>query len=176
MRRRVLGLGLCGVCLAIPGRARGGEGERAVSVAAGYASYATPDDEMMTTLTPTAGLAAGAGYEHALGDEVSWRADLVVAGYLGGGAAGTALGTVGLVYRIDVLKYVPYVDVGVGALTRAGGPFTLGVEPALRLGGGVDILQSRARSWGVAAALTSFASTTTTFTVGLRSTWRWGYF
>jgi len=176
MRGLLLGMtGLAGV-LAIPGRATAGEGERAVSVAAGYATYATPDDEMMTTLTPTAGAAASVGYERALGDEVSWRADLVLAGYLGGGAAGSALGTVGLVYRIDVLKYVPYVDVGVGALTRAGGPFAVGVEPALRIGGGVDILQSRARSWGVVAAMTSFASRTTTFTAGLRSTWRWGYF
>ena len=62
------------------------------------------------------------------------------------------------------------------ALTRGGGPFEVGVEPALRIGGGVDILQSRARSWGVVATLTSFASTTTTFSAGLRSTWRWGYF
>lgn len=174
-RVTIASLGLA-AAVAIPAPASAGEGERAVSVAAGYATYATPDDEMMTTLAPTAGAAVSAGYERALGDEVSWRADLVVAGYLGGGAAGSALGTVGLVYRIDVLKYVPYVDVGVGALTRAGGPFELGVEPALRIGGGVDILQSRARSWGVVATLTSFASTTTTFSAGLRSTWRWGYF
>ncbi|MBL8625230.1 MAG: hypothetical protein JNK64_28225 [Myxococcales bacterium] len=176
MRRVAIAqLGLA-VALAIPGTASAGEGERAVSVAAGYATYATPDDEMMATLSPTAGAAVSAGYERALGDEVSWRADLLIAGYLGGGTAGSALGTVGLVYRIDVLKYVPYVDVGVGALTRGGGPFELGVEPALRIGGGVDILQSRARSWGVVATLTSFASTTTTFSAGLRSTWRWGYF
>lgn len=176
MRRAAIApLGLA-VVLAIPGPASAGEGERAVSVAAGYATYATPDDEMMATLTPTGGAAIGVGYERALGDEVSWRADLLLAGYLGGGAAGSALGSVGLVYRIDVLKYVPYVDVGVGALIRGGGPFPLGVEPALRIGGGVDILQSRARSWGVVATLTSFASTTTTFSAGLRSTWRWGYF
>ncbi len=176
MRRLAIAPFGLAVALAIPGAATAGEGERAVSVAAGYATYATPDDEMMSTLTPTAGATASVGYERALGDEVSWRADLHVAGYLGGGAAGTALGTVGLVYRIDVLKYVPYVDVGIGALGRGGGPFELGIEPALRIGGGVDILQSRARSWGVVATLTSFASTTTTFSAGLRSTWRWGYF
>ena len=176
MRRLAIApLGLA-VGLAIPETASAGEGERAVSVAAGYATYATPDDEMMTTLSPTAGAAVSVGYERALGDEVSWRADLLLAGYLGGGAAGSALGTVGLVYRIDVLKYVPYVDVGVGVLARGGGPFETGVEPALRIGGGVDLLQSRSRSVGLVVVMTSFASTTTTLAVGLRTTWRWGYF
>jgi hypothetical protein len=163
------------VAVAWTGPARADD-ERAVSIAAGFATYATPDAKMEATLTPTAGAAVAATYERALGDEVSWRADLVVAGYLGGGAALSGLGSVGLVYRIDVLKYVPYVDVGVGALGRAGGPFATGVEPALRVGGGVDLLRSRARSVGVAVALTSFASATTTMTVAVRSTWRWGYF
>lgn len=162
--------------LGAPGLARAGEGERALSVGAAYATYATPDAEMEETLTPTAGAAVAVTYERALGDEVSWRADLGVAGYLGGGAALSGLATVGLVYRIDVLKYVPYVDVGVGALGRGGGPFAAGVEPALRLGGGVDLLQSRARSVGLVVVMTSFASTTTTLAVGLRTTWRWGYF
>ncbi len=171
MRRSLLVLAVA----AIPAAARA-DGERAVSVQAGFATYATPDAEMMTTLTPTAGAAVAGTYERALGDEVSWRADLVIGGYLGGGTAGSALATVGLVYRIDVLKYVPFVDVGVGALALAGGPFDATVEPALRIGGGVDILSSRSRSWGAVAALTSFASATTTMTLGLRSTWRWGYF
>lgn len=75
-----------------------------------------------------------------------------------------------------MLRYVPYAAIGVGALVRGGGPFELGVEPALEIGGGVDVLRGRARSWGVAAAITSFAGDTTTVTVTLRSTWRWGYF
>lgn len=160
----------------VGGSARADDSERAASVSAGFATYATPDAKMEETLTPTAGLALAATYERALGTEVSWRTDLVLAGYLGGGAAATGQATLGLVYRIDVLKYVPYVDVGVGALVRAGGPFTAGVEPALRIGGGVDLLRSRARSVGLAAAVTSFASDTTTVTVAVRSTWRWGYF
>jgi hypothetical protein len=131
---------------------------------------------MEETLTPTAGAALAASYERALGDEVSWRVDLGIAGYLGGGTAGTALATAGLVYRIDILKYVPYVEVGVGALGRAGGPFATDVQPALRVGGGVDLLRSRARSHGVVATMTSFASDTTTLTIGVRTTWRWGYF
>ncbi|MEZ4402069.1 MAG: hypothetical protein R3B06_18730 [Kofleriaceae bacterium] len=156
--------------------AHAGEGERALSVGLGLATYATPDAEMKETLTPTGGATAGVTFERALGDEVSVRADLGLAAYVGGGTVGVGLATVGLVYRIDILKYVPYVEVGVGALGRTGGPFATGVEPALRIGGGVDILRGRARSVGVTAAMTGYATSTTTFQVGLRSTWRWGYF
>ena len=168
---------LAAAVLGAPSVALAGEGERALSVSVAYATYATPDAEMEETLTPSIGGAVAVTYERALGDEVSWRADLGFATYLGGsGTALSGLGTVGLVYRIDVLKYVPYVDVGVGALARGGGPFETGVEPALRLGGGVDLLKSRARSVGLVVVMTSFASTTTTLAVGLRTTWRWGYF
>lgn len=173
MRRAAWPLALA---LAAPTAAQAGDGERAVSFGLGAATYATPGEDMDETLTPTAGAAIAATYERGIGDEVSVRADLTVAGYLGGGAAASALGTVGLVYRIDILKYVPYVEVGVGGLAVAGGPWSLGVEPALRLGGGVDVLRGRDRSWGVTAAMTSFASATTTLAIGVRATWRWGYF
>jgi len=153
-----------------------GDGERAVSVGAGYATYATPNPADDATLMPRAGAALTASYERGFGADLAWRGDLVLGGYVGGGTAGTALATVGLVYRVDVLKYVPYLEVGLGALMSTGGPFASEVEPALRLGGGVDWLRSRARSVGVAVALTSFASDTTTLTISFRSTWRWGYF
>ena len=153
-----------------------GDGERAVSLGLGYATYATPNAEDDDTLTPTAGAAVVATYERGVGADTAVRADLVVGGYFGGGTVGSALATVGLGYRVDVLKYVPYLEVGVGALVRTGGPFEPGVEPALRIGGGVDWLRGRARSYGVAVIMTSFASETTTLAVSVRSTWRWGYF
>lgn len=156
--------------------ARAGDGERAVSLGLGYATYATPNAAADQTLTPTAGAAVAATYERGFGADTAWRADLVLGGYLGGGTAGSALATIGLSYRVDVLKYVPYLEVGIGALIHAGGPFETGAEPALRLGGGVDWLRGRARSFGVAVAMTSFASDTTTLAVSVRSTWRWGYF
>ncbi len=156
--------------------ARAGDGESAASAGAGYATYGTPDARNQETLTPTAGATLQATYERGFGDDASWRVQLAGAIYGGGGLAGTGLATVGLTYRLDVLRYVPYVALGVGVLVTGGGPFTTGVEPALELGGGVDVLRGRARSWGVAAAVTSFASDTTTLTVTVRSTWRWGYF
>lgn len=173
MRAAVLSIAIAAVAARA---AHAGDGERALSVGLGYATYATPGPEMDETLTPTAGLGLAVAYERGIGDEVAVRADLALSGYLGGGAAGTGLATLGLAYRIDVLKYVPYVEVGVGALAVAGGPFATDVEPALRLGGGVDVLRGRDRSWGVTAMMTSFASRTTTLAIGVRSTWRWGYF
>jgi hypothetical protein len=164
------------LAIAAASPARAGDGERAVSLGLGYASYATPNEDGDETLSPTAGAALAASYERGFGADTWWRADLIVGGYLGGGTAGSALATVGLTYRVDVLKYVPYVEAGIGALVRAGGPFDTGVEPALRIGGGIDWLRSRERSYGLAVAMTSFASDTTTVTVSLRSTWRWGYF
>lgn len=168
-------LGLVGAALD-PTAARAGDGETAVSAAAGFATYATPDEDDEATLTPTAGAALQATYERGFGDYAAWRAHLGGAIYGGGGVVGSGLATIGLSYRLDVLRYVPYAAVGVGVLVRGGGPFATGVEPALEVGGGVDVLRGRARSWGVAAAITSFASDTTTLTVTVRSTWRWGYF
>jgi hypothetical protein len=168
-------LGLIGAAVA-PTAARAGDGETAVSAAAGFATYATPDEDDEATLTPTAGAALQATYERGFGDYAAWRAHLGGAIYGGGACRRQRPGTIGLSYRLDVLRYVPYVAVGVGVLVRGGGPFAAGVEPALEIGGGVDVLRGRARSWGVAAAITSFASDTTTLTVTVRSTWRWGYF
>lgn len=160
------------------GRAWAGDGENAVSAAAGFATYATPNEDMDETLRPTGGGAIAATFERGFGDYAAWRVHGAGAIYGGGegGMAESGLLTLGLSYRVDVLRYVPYVAVGVGGIVRSGGPFDTGVEPVLELAGGVDWLRGRDRSWGVAGSLTGFASDTTTFSLSIRSTWRWGYF
>ncbi|HUQ06086.1 MAG TPA: hypothetical protein VM261_26465 [Kofleriaceae bacterium] len=161
------------------GRAWAGDGENAVSAAVGVATYATPNEDMDETLRPLGGGWLGATYERGFGDYAAWRLNGAGALYGGGSGGGTVMSgivTAGLSYRVDVLRYVPYVAVGVGGIVRAGGPFETGVEPVLELAGGVDWLKGRDRSWGVAGSLTGFASDTTTFSIGVRSTWRWGYF
>ena len=159
-----------------PSRAWAGDGENAVSGGAGLATYATPNEDEDQTLRPTGGGAIAATYERGFGDYAAWRVHGAGALYGGGGLATSGLVTVGLSYRVDVLRYVPYVAVGVGGIVRAGGPFETGVEPVLELAGGVDWLRGRDRSWGLAGSLTGFASDTTTFSLCVRSTWRWGYF
>jgi hypothetical protein len=156
-----------------------GDGENAVSAAAGFATYATPNEDMDETLRPLGGGALAATYERGFGDYAAWRvhgAGAVYGGGSGDGVVESGLVTLGLSYRVDVLRYVPYVAVGVGGIVRSGGPFETGIEPVLELAGGVDWLRGRDRSWGLAGSLTGFASDTTTFSLCVRSTWRWGYF
>jgi hypothetical protein len=155
--------------------ARAGDGESALSPSVGYATYSTLD-KMGQSVSPTIGGAAGATYERGVSEALSWRVSAIGGGFTGGGTTWAAWGAAGLVYRFDVLKYVPYVEVSGGAILLGGGPLPTGVHPLLELGGGVDWLRSRDRSWGIEARLGSFANDTTVFTVGIRSTWRWGYF
>jgi len=81
---------------ALAGPAHAGDGERAVSIGVGYATYATPNAEEDETLAPTAGAALAATYERGFGADTWVRGDLVLGGYVGGGTAGSALATVGL--------------------------------------------------------------------------------
>jgi hypothetical protein len=115
------------------------------------------------------------------------RAELVGGLFHGGGdekkekegesqASNVLLADVGAALRFDVLKYVPYAFVGVGAMTTGGGPLDRGTDLVLIVGGGLDWLQSRARSYGLEARIASFGGDVTVVTIGLRGTARWGYF
>ncbi len=157
------------------GSARAGDGESALSASLGWATYASPDKDNMT-VHPSVGGVVAVTYERGISEALSWRVSLAGGGFAGGGTTGAGWVAGGLVYRFDVLKYVPYALVGVGGIGLGGGPLPGGVAPLLELGGGLDVLSSRDRSWGVEARLGSFAGDTTIFTVGVRRTWRWGYF
>lgn len=170
---RVLAVGL----VLVASSAWAGTGENALSLGGGYATYATPSDQDDEVRSPTVGAAATATFERGVSDYAAWRVRAVGAVYTSAaGTAGSGLVTLGLSYRVDVLKYVPYVAVGIGGLVRGGGPFSTGIEPALEIAGGIDWLRGRNRSLGIDLAMTGFASDTTTLAVTVRSTWRWGYF
>ena len=171
---RVLAVGL----ILVASSAWAGAGENALSMGGGYATYATSSDRDDEVLSPTVGAAATATFERGVSDYAAWRARAVGAIYASSdvGTAGSGIVTLGLSYRVDVLKYVPYVAVGIGGLVRGGGPFSTWIEPALEISGGIDWLRSRNRSLGIDLAMTGFASDTTTLAVTVRSTWRWGYF
>lgn len=164
------------VLIALTGTAYAGDGETAVSASAGWGTYATPNPEEDATLSPSVGGGLAATYERGFGDYASWRVHGAGALYGGGGLAATGVVTAGLSYRVDVLRYVPYAAVGVGGMVRTGGPFETGLEPVLEIGGGVDWLRGRDRSWGAEVSITGFASDTTTVAIRVRSTWRWGFF
>jgi hypothetical protein len=171
--------------LAIGGVARA-DGDRALSLGLGYATFDVPGpashNQTPPDLSPDAGGALSVSYEHALSTDLSLRGEAAGGLFDGGnvkkeGALSYAgLVDVGIAFRFDVLKYVPYAFAGVGGVVAGGGPIDVGAQPVLVIGGGLDWLQSRDRSYGVEGRLASFAGDVTVFTLGVRASVRWGYF
>jgi hypothetical protein len=152
--------------------------ESALSGTVGWAAFSFPDaEDPEVDITSYAGGALALEYERAFGESVSGRIELAGAVFHHeDGTALLGLGDVGVTYRFDVLKWVPYLFGGVGAVITDGGPLRGSIDPVIVLGGGLDILQSRSRSYGGEVRLASFAGDVTTFTLGFRYTIRWGYF
>jgi len=171
------------LALAAPAHA---EGERALSASLGWAWFSTPGKAMKNMappdVSPDAGGALAVSYEHSIGTDIALRGELAGGMFYGGNAkqqsatSYAALGDVGGVFRLDVLKYVPYAFVGVGGVVSGGGPIDKGADLVLVIGGGVDWLASRSRSYGLEARIASFAGNVTVVTFGVRGTIRWGYF
>jgi len=159
--------------------------DSALSAGAGWATFSTPGKKMGSmqppAITPDIGGTLGAMYEHDLGTDVSLRGELVGNTFHGGNTGKQSaesyagLVDVGVLFKFDVLKCVPYGFAGVGGILASGGPIDQGSEFVVVLGGGLDVLTSRKTSWGVEARLASFGGATTLFTLGGRATWRWGY-
>ncbi len=162
------------------------EGERALSVGAGWATFSTPGTKTGNmeppAVTPDIGGSLSIVYEYALGSDFSLRGELVGGTFYGGASAKQSnvsyagLGDAGVVFRFDVLKWVPYAFAGIGGIVSGGGPIDHGLDAAVVLGGGVDWLTSRDRSWGAELRLASFAGDVTLFTISARTTIRWGFF
>lgn len=162
---------------AIPGVARAGDGESALSVGGGGGTYVMPGEEEDETIAPLAGGLAIVTYERGFSEALSWRVEASAAVYGGGGVSWSAAAAAGLVYRFDVLKYVPYGLIELGAAYVRGGPVPAPVlDPVVEIGGGVDFLRSRTRSWGLEGRMSGFAGDTTLVSVSARYTWRWGFF
>ncbi|MCX5745066.1 MAG: hypothetical protein NT062_21475 [Proteobacteria bacterium] len=164
------------------------EDERALSVGFGWATFSTPGvaagNMEPPQLTPDIGGAASLIYERAIGSDVALRGELGGGLFYGGAQdpkkqtaiSYTGLVDVGGVVRFDVLKYVPYAFGGIGAIASAGGPISTDLDLVIVIGGGLDVLTSRSRSWGIEGKLASFGGDITVFSLGLRGTVRWGYF
>ena len=146
------------------------DGETAVSVFAGYARFSVPDYDLD-------GGGLGVDYERGFSEILSWRVSA------GGsvhsaedGMAYSAHATAGITYLFDVLKWVPYANLGVGAITITGDGIDREVHPLIELGFGIDRLASRTFSYGVQVRVESFITNTAFVTGGVRLTWRWGFF
>jgi hypothetical protein len=163
------------------------EGERALSLGLAWATFSTPgiptDKNMQPpAVTPKVGGSLAVIYEYAIGSDFSLRGEAAGGLFYGGTSTDDSslsyagLGDVGATFRFDVLKYVPYAFGGVGGVVTSGGPIASGASFVVAVGGGLDVLVDRSKSWGFEARLASFGGDVTMFTLGVRGTTRWGYF
>jgi hypothetical protein len=153
-----------------PAAARAGDGESALGIAAAYGQVAIPEHEPI-------GGALAIDYRRGISDALWLRGALVGAALRTGGET-SYLGqaSLGIGYALDVLRYVPYVDLGIGAAWLGGGALEAEVHPQLQIGVGLDVRVGREMSWGPFASMAGYLDEASAIAVGLRCAYRWGYF
>jgi hypothetical protein len=174
------------IVVAALARTAAAEGDRALSLGLGWATWSAPGKKVGSmappALSPDGGVALSVAYEHAIGTDVALRGQLVGSAFSGGAQKGesntsyAALAAAGAEVRFDVLRHVPYAFAEVGGVVSGGGPIARGAEFVLAIGGGVDWLASRSRSLGGELTIASFGGDVTVVTIGVRGSVRWGYF
>ena len=148
------------------------EGETALSVGLAFARFSIPEHD-------GDGGALTIEYERGLSDAFWLRATSTGGVYRGGDQDGTSYtsnAVIGLTYVIDVLRYVPYLHAGVGAIALRGDSVDYELHPLAEIGIGLDILARRGLSYGFFGRAGTFLDESSFITVGLRLTWRWGFF
>lgn len=169
-----LGLGLGALAwLACPGLVHAAKGEQAVSAGVRYGQLTLTHENEQVSLD---GGVLVLEYERGLGDTYGVRAHIAGGAY--DGPAGRPIGgaaALGLVYRFDVVRAVPYLQASLGAIAAQGGGIDATLKPTMEIGAGLDFLESRSFGWGVALAWDAFASEARFLTVGVRASWRWGW-
>ena len=169
IRSLITSIALLCLCL-VPQPAQASDGESALSVSLSYGTYLIPD------YSPD-GAVLGVSFERGFSDTLAWRVSGGGGAYYGGEQltySGHA--TFGFTYLLDVLKYVPYLEAGAGAIIIAGGEAGTDISPLIQIGVGLDILRSRTFSYGVHLQFESLLQETSFFTAGARVSWRWGFF
>jgi len=164
--------------LAAPLAASAGEGESSLSAIAGFASFTVNQTVSGRGLDRSgAGASLTVDFQHGIGDTFWVRASAGGGGFAAEGqAAWAGTGSVALVYAVDVLRYVPYISLGGGAVVLGGGALQSQARPFVELGVGLEVEQSPSFAWGLDARLGSFVTQATMFTIGPRVAFKWGYF
>src|SRR5262245_21889272 len=143
-------LALAVVCCSASATALAAEGQSEVSVTASFAALSV---DQGTTQRPRQhsgnGALLGVDYQHAFGESLWLRVGL------GGGltsvdgsASGVFSGVAGLTYTVDILRYVPYLGLGVGGVLVTGGNLDTHVDPVLDLAAGIEVQESPTFAWG----------------------------
>lgn len=163
------------------------ESEQALSLGINlFSSFSAPGEAKMNmappAVSPDYGTGLFASYERMIGTDLGLRAEIAGHVFRGGNSeeqsatSYAVLGDAGVVFRFDVLHVVPYAFAGLGAVTSSGGPIDRGLDYVVVVGGGVDWLRSRTRSYALEVRLASFADDITVASIGVRGTHRWGFF
>ena len=160
----------------VPATAAAVDGESSIGLTL---RVATLDAGAAAAQGDVSGVGGGLGVDYQRGFGDTWWFRAAVGGMVyavDGQASYGALASAGVTYAVDVIKYVPYIGIGGGALVVGGGAVDAAVEPYLELGIGLEVLQSTTFSWGIDARFSSFVGDATVFLVGPRVAWKWGYF
>jgi hypothetical protein len=174
----VRALALAVLVVIIPGQALAADGERVLSLGMDYATWRVEEvveDEEVTLVAH--------GLQLSLEHQRGWTDSFWLRGYVSGGGYEVdgelgygATATVGLTYAFDVLRYVPFAQLGLGGMLYGGGRVDLTIKPVAELAIGLTVLESTTRSWGVVARFDTYGSKAFFFSVGVRVDWRWGFF
>ena len=158
------------VCSALGSPAMASDGESSLSLSASYGTYIKGET------SPDGGV-LGIAFERGFSRALAWRVNGGVGLYRGAGQTSySGHATAGFTYLLDVLKYVPYVEAGIGGIVIAAGEDGTSVAPLVQGALGLDILRSRTFSYGVRIDFETLFQGTSFFTAGVRATWRWGFF
>jgi hypothetical protein len=165
--------GLPLVLLVVSSVARAADGESALSVSAGFSSFTVSQGRDVSG----AGGVVNVDFTYGVA-EAFWLRATVGGGLYSAASELTSGGTatIGVYYAVDVLRYVPYVTAAVGAFVAGGGAVDTKARVVLEIGAGVEIGEGKSFSWGIDARLASFGGGATTFTVGPRISFKFGYF
>ena len=164
------------------------DGDRALSGELGWATFSAPgkatNSQTPPAVSPDWGAAVDVIYEHGDLDRLLAARRARRLPTFSGGLSDpkkqsqqsyAGIGDVGVVFRFDVLRLVPYAFGGIGGIAATGGPIsTTGLTIAV--GGGAEFLVDRHHSVGLEARLSSsFGTDLTVVTAGLRVSSHWGF-
>jgi len=165
------------LCLLLPGRAAAGDGELVLSL---DPIYSTIDWDQRQPHGGGLALEAQYGLSDSLWLSGTWfyaahdakARDTLPAGLLSVGGA-----FVGLDYSFDVLRVIPFVQLGLGAFLEHGAGYATAMDFGLHAGLGADFLVTRGFSLGLVVRYYAFLTNIDTIPVylqaGLRVSWRW---
>jgi hypothetical protein len=177
----VRGRSLALACALLGGSTAAADPVKTIGVAAGYARHTEGEVAEDAPADAVAPIAHGAGLT--LDGTYELNAAIALRVAVGGAAlwvddAQVRQGTIvlGARYALDVIRYVPYLDVGLAGIVVDGDDADAITHLSIEAGVGLDVLLGRTWSWGPYAKMTGFVDESLGAAAGLRVAYHWGFF